>query len=132
MNKKEFICCRFNLKHLRQGDIVEPDEIFITGYAKLPKGITATELYKVIAVGLIVNRKTGIIVDADCSLVTRVAKEFFREIVLGKDLNDYQEIQATLKEMYFGSAKKALISALKTCNEKFKQITENSFEVNDN
>lgn len=110
---------------------MEPNEIFLTGYAKLPKGITATELYRVIAVGLIVDRKTGIILDADCSLVTRVAKEFFRELVVGKNLNDYQELQAVFKEKYFGSAKKALISALKTCNEKFKQITENSFEMDD-
>lgn len=111
---------------------MEPNEIFLTGYAKLPKGITATELYRVIAVGLIVDSKTGIILDADCSLVTRVAKEFFRELVVGKNLNDYQELQVIFKEKYFGSAKKALISALKTCNEKFKQITDNSFDMNEN
>ncbi|SHJ89204.1 DUF3870 domain-containing protein [Paramaledivibacter caminithermalis] len=111
---------------------MEPNEIFLTGYAKLPKGITATELYHVIAVGLIVDKETGIILDADCSLVTRVAKEFFKDLVVGKDLNNYQELQRLFKEKYFGSAKKALISALKICNEKFKQILENSVEVNDN
>lgn len=110
---------------------MEPNEIFLTGYAKLPKGITATELYHVIAVGLIVNKETGIIVDADCSLVTRVAKEFFKELVVGKNLNDYQELQAVFKEKYYGSAKKALISALKTCNEKFKQITSGDVEIHD-
>ncbi|WP_432404919.1 DUF3870 domain-containing protein [Wukongibacter sp. M2B1] len=111
---------------------MDPNEIFLTGYAKLPKGITATELYRVIAVGLIVDKSTGIIVDADCSLVTRVSKEFFKELVLGKDLNDYGEIHKAVKEKYFGSAKKALISALKTCHEKFKQIKENNFEPEEN
>jgi len=109
---------------------VEPNEIFVTGYAKLPKGITATELYKVIAVGLIIDKNTGAIVDADCSLVTRVAKEFFKELVLGKNINDYEEIHNLFKEKYFGSAKKALISALKTCHEKYKQIIDSSFEEN--
>lgn len=108
---------------------MEPYEIFVTGYAKLPKGITATELYRVIAVGLIVDKNTGIIVDADCSLVTRVAKEFFREIVIGKSLNEYQEIHDEFKDKYFGSAKKALISALKTCAEKYKQIIDNNLEA---
>lgn len=111
---------------------MEPNDIFLTGYAKLPKGITATELYHVIAVGLIVDKETGIIVDADCSLVTRVAREFFKELVVGKNLNDYQALQTVFKEKYYGSAKKALISALKTCNEKFKQITVGDVEINDN
>lgn len=111
---------------------MEPNRIFLTGYAKLPKGITATELYHVIAVGLIVDKETGIIIDADCSLVTRVAREFFKELVVGKNLNDCQELQVIFKEKYYGSAKKALLSALKTCNEKFKQIIAGEDEINDN
>lgn len=111
---------------------MECSEVFVTGYAKLPKGITATELYKVIAVGLIVDKETGVIVDADCSLVTRVAREFFKELVLGKNLNDYGEIQSLFMKKYFGSAKKALISALKTCHERYKQILENDDETDDN
>ena len=111
---------------------MKPDEIFITGYAKLPKGITAAELYIVIAVGLIIDRRTGTILDADCSLVTRVAREFFKKLVVGKNINDYEEIQDLFIKKYFGSAKKALISALKICNEKYKQILENSEDAKDN
>lgn len=103
---------------------MEPDVIFVTGYAKLPKGITATELYHVIAVGLKVDRNTGVIVEADCSLVTEVARNFFRELVIGKSLNSYDDIHLLFKRKYYGSAKKALISALKTCSEKYKQIVE--------
>ena len=105
---------------------MEPDEIFVTGYAKLPKGITAAEFYKVIAVGLIIDRQTGTILDGDCSLVTRVAKEFFRELVVGKNIDNYEEIHSLFMKKYYGSAKKALISALKICSEKYKQILENS------
>ncbi len=101
---------------------MEPYEIFVTGYAKLPKGITATELYSVVAVGLIINKETGKIIDADCSLVTRVAKNFFNELVVGKNIKDYETIHEAFKHHYYGSAKKALISAMKTCHEKYKQI----------
>jgi len=101
---------------------LEPYEIFVTGYAKLPKGITATELYSVVAVGLIVNKETGVIIDADCSLVTRVAKNFFNKLVVGKNIKDYDTIYEDFKQHYYGSAKKALISAMKTCHEKYKQI----------
>ncbi len=108
---------------------MEPYEIFVTGYAKLPKGITATELYRVIAVGLIVDKNDGTILDADCSLVTRVAKEFFRDLVIGKNLSEYQVLHNEFKDKYFGSAKKALISALKTCSEKYKQIVDNNLDA---
>ncbi len=101
---------------------MEPYEIFVTGYAKLPQGITATELYKVVAVGLIIDKNNGVILDADCSLVTSVAKRFFKELVVGMNINDYDEIHDAFKHYYYGSAKKALISAMKTSHEKFKQI----------
>lgn len=110
---------------------MEPYEIFITGYAKLPQGITATELYRVIAVGLIIDKNSGTILDVDCSLVTRVAREFIRKLVVGKNIMNIEDIQDAFKNKYFGSAKKALISAIKTCHEKYKQIYENDPNVDD-
>lgn len=97
-------------------------KIFISGYAKLPKGITATELYSVIAVGLLVNANTGEILDADITLVTSVAKNFFRNCVIGENLNHIEPIEKMFTETYFGSARKAIISALRTCADKYKQV----------
>jgi hypothetical protein len=97
-------------------------KIFISGYAKLPKGITATELYSVIAVGLLVNANTGEILDADCTLATSVAKNFFKTCVIGENLNNVETIERILIENYFGSARKAIISALRTCADKYRQV----------
>lgn len=96
--------------------------IFITGYAKLPNGITAQQLYSVVAIGLLVDRETGIIVDADCTLVTSTGKKFFRENVLGKNIIDYNSIEKIFLDRYFGSAKKAILSALRICSDKFEMI----------
>lgn len=104
---------------------MDNNEIFVTGYAKLPQGITAAELYSIIAVGMIVDKGTGLIVDVDCTLATDMGKNFVKRIVVGKNLNDVEEIDNTFNEMYYGSAKKALISAIRTCNEKFRQIQNN-------
>ncbi|MFZ5966650.1 MAG: DUF3870 domain-containing protein [Bacillota bacterium] len=103
-------------------------KIFISGYAKLPKGITATELYSVIAVGLLVNKQTGEIIDADCSLVTDIAKKFFRDNVVGENLNNVEVLEKIFSDSYYGSARKAIISALKTCSEKYKQILTGQVE----
>ncbi len=98
------------------------NEVFVTGYAKLPQGITASELYTVICVGLLVDKETGIILDAECSLVTNLAKSVFKSLVVDHDLNDIEMIEAGFVKHYYGSAKKALISAMRTCHEKLNQI----------
>lgn len=97
-------------------------KVFVSGYAKLPSGITASELYKIIVVGLVVDRETGLIIDGECSLVTGIAKRFFSDIVVNKNLNNIEEIEQEFIDVYYGSAKKALISAMKTCYERYNQI----------
>ncbi len=98
------------------------DKVFVTGYAKLPQGITASEMYHVICLGLLVERDTGIIVDAECSLVTSLAKRVFHDLVVNKDIKKINDIEKEFCRVYYGSAKKALISSLRTCHEKYIQI----------
>lgn len=104
--------------------------LFISGYAKLPSGTTAAELYKVVAVGILVDRESGQIMDADCSLVTSVAKEHVKDILVGNNILHIAEIEKEFIERYFGSAKKALISAVRKCHEKYIRILDN-LEVED-
>ena len=42
-------------------------EILFSGYAKLPTGITASEVYRVIGVIVLIDVEQEIIVDADCT-----------------------------------------------------------------
>lgn len=99
--------------------------IFITGYAKLPQGITATELYTVIAVGMLIDKETGQIHDVDCSLVTDVARRFVKELVVGKNILALETIERSFVERYHGSARKALLSAFKIIAEKYQNILRN-------
>jgi hypothetical protein len=101
-------------------------EIFVSGYARLPQGTTAEEMYSVMVVGMIVDRNTGLIVDAECSLVTDLARKFIAELLVGKSLNNVTEIEEALTLRYFGSARKALISAIKIAYEKYRQIISES------
>lgn len=103
---------------------MEPFEIFISGYAKLPAGTTAAEMYKVVAVGLLIDKHTGRIIDADCSLITRVAKEFVSKHLVGKNLLKLDEIEAVIQNHYFGSVKKALISSMRRCHDKYLSLLE--------
>ncbi len=96
--------------------------VFITGYAKLPQGITATEMYSVIVVGVVVNKATGAIEDIDCSLVTALARQFVKDMCVGQNISDYESLTNLFNNHYHGSARKALLSALKNINEKYKNL----------
>jgi hypothetical protein len=96
------------------------DTIFLTGYAKLPSTITAHKLYEVIAIGVEVAPDTGEIVDVDCTLATGAARRFVSELARGYRLNDgIDGLGERLERRYFGSARKALISAFKIIYEKY-------------
>ncbi|WP_258360385.1 DUF3870 domain-containing protein [Moorella sulfitireducens (nom. illeg.)] len=98
----------------------EPGEkIFFTAYAKLPTTITAHKLYDDIVVGVEVATQTGEIVDFDCTLATDLARRFVRELVMGYTLNEGIEgLIERVERYYFGSARKALITAFKIIYEK--------------
>lgn len=104
-------------------------QIFVTGYAKLPQGITAAELYSVIAVGLVVDMENGEIIEADCSLVTETGRRFIKAIIEGKNMRDIESIVEEIKGKYFGNAKKAITSALKMCAEKYQTAMAEDFDM---
>jgi len=101
----------------------EGQKVFLTGYARLPSGIVASELSKVVGISLVVNRDTGIVLDADCTLVTRVAREFVRTLLVGRSLrDDAAELEREIIARYHGNAQKALVAALRIAHEKFLQL----------
>lgn len=99
--------------------------IFITGYAKLPTSITAEKLYKVIAIGVEIDPKTGIIVEADCTLATEVGRNFLKKLIKGYCLFDgIDSLIKIIETRYYGSARKAIITALKIMYDKWSNYQE--------
>ncbi len=96
------------------------EDILLSGYAKLPSNTTAEELYKNLVIVVEVNPKTGIIDRVECSLATRLAREFVSSLMV--DYNLEKGINPLIKlfeEKYVGSARKAIITALKVLNERY-------------
>lgn len=106
-------------------DVNSQDTIFITGYAKLPGGITASELYRVVGIGIEVDHATSTIISADCTLATEVGRAFFARLVVGKRLEeDFPNLVEEIERRYQGNAQKALITALRISREKYKAFKE--------
>lgn len=96
------------------------EDILLSGYAKLPSNTTAEELYKNLVIVVEVNPKTGIIGQVECSLATHLAREFVSNLMV--DYNLEKGINPLIKifeEKYVGSARKAIITALKVMYERY-------------
>jgi hypothetical protein len=94
--------------------------VLFSGYARLPGGTVASELYGVMALVLLVDIQTGQILEADCTLSTRLAERFVSRLLVGYSLKDNPEkLIQQINLVYQGSAKKALITALRTILDKY-------------
>lgn len=100
--------------------MVNETTVLFSGYARLPGGTVSSELYGVMALVLIVDIQTGRILEADCTLSTRLAERFVSRLLVGQNLNDKPEnLIAKINQVYQGSAKKAIITALRTIIDKY-------------
>ena len=97
------------------------ERVLFSGYAKLPVGITAAEMYKVIGVIVVVDMKSGLIVKADCTLATELARQYIAQCLIGYNLsNGHEELQNILERQYQGSAKKAVATAMRIIYDKYR------------
>jgi hypothetical protein len=97
--------------------------VLFSGYAKVPVGITAAEVYKVIGLIVVVDIETGIITEADCTLATKLARDYISKLLIGYDLSKGSEgIQAILDRQYQGNAKKAISTALRIIHDKYRSF----------
>ncbi len=97
------------------------NHVLFSGYAKLPAGITASELYKTIAITVLVDVETGLIIEADCTLATQLASKHISHIIKGYNLNDGPEpLCQVIDRIYQGNAKKAIATAIRIICDKYR------------
>lgn len=100
--------------------MVQSNIVLFSGYAKLPSGTASSEVYGVMALVVLIDVQTGIIVEADCTLSTRMAEGFVAHLLVGKEIdNGPEEIIALINAVYQGSAKKVIITALRIIADRY-------------
>jgi len=101
------------------------ETLFVTGYAKLPAGITAAELFKVVGLGLEVDAEHGGVLAAECTLATEVGRRFVARLLVGKSIDtDLAAMVRSIEGQYLGSAQKAIVTALRICHDKYRAHRE--------
>lgn len=105
--------------------ISKRESVFFSGYAKLPSGITVTEMYRIIGVMIVVDMETETIMEADCTLITETGRNFVRNIVEGFCLTKgIEPLLRVIDLRYQGNAKRAIISALRIIYDKYKSYKD--------
>lgn len=101
------------------------NKVLFSGYAKLPTGITASEMYKVIGLVVVVNIDTGEILEADCTLATHVASKHVAMAIVGGSLqNGPEPLVNIIDQIYQGSAKKAIITSIRIICDKYRSYKD--------
>jgi hypothetical protein len=96
--------------------------VLISGYAKLPSHITSSKLYETLVVVVTVEMDTGVIKEADCSLSTGLSRRFVAQLIDGYSLEDgIGKLVRKFDTRFYGSTRKAIITALKTIYEKYSE-----------
>ncbi len=101
--------------------------VLFSGYAKLPAGITASELYKIIGITVLIDMETGQIIEADCTLATQLARKHVSSAIAGHYLTDGpDQLVRLIDQIYQGSAKKSIMTAIRIIYDKYRSYKDGS------
>lgn len=102
------------------------DIVLFSSYAKLPSGTASGELFRVMALVVLVEVSTGKIVNADCTLSTRTSEKFIARMLVGGSLaHGPDKLIRVINDNYQGSAKKAIVTALRGIFDKYESYILN-------
>lgn len=99
------------------------DLVLFSGYARLPSNTTAQKFYEELAMVVVIDMNTGVIHNVECTMVTGLAKDFVRDLIVGYDMKQgVDELLKTLEYKYQGHLKKALASAMKMIGTQYAEL----------
>ena len=98
------------------------DLCLFSGYGRLPSNTTAQKIYEELALVMVIDMQTGVVHNAECTMVTGLAKEFVSSLIIGYDMN--QGIEPLVKQLehrYQGHLKKALVSSVRMIGSQYAE-----------
>lgn len=95
--------------------------VFIAGYARLPAGMAAQNMYDTLTITAEIDKKYGVIVSTSCTLATKHGRGYVESLMKGHSLQDgIDELTEHVKEHYLGKAGNAIQSALKDLYKQYE------------
>ncbi|MBS4192587.1 DUF3870 domain-containing protein [Bacillus sp. FJAT-49705] len=100
----------------------QPNTVYIIGDSKTSLNNPIMQKYNGFFIGLVIDRDTDRIVDAECSATIALTSLFIKSLFVGKSILEVDRMNEEIEHRYFGSSQKALMVAFKNANIKYTQI----------
>ncbi|WP_201714606.1 DUF3870 domain-containing protein [Rossellomorea arthrocnemi] len=98
------------------------DTIYIIGDARTAANNPIMQQYNVFFVGLVIDKTTHLIVDADCSSTISLTASFVKHLLVGQSIINLDSVIQEIESRYFGASQKALSIAFKNAHIKYMKI----------
>jgi hypothetical protein len=94
--------------------------IFV-GHAKPPANTVSGQMYTILSVVCEVDMDSGVIVAAEFTVATELAKQYLNRLLAGRNLNtDEDAIVEELEKCYFSGTQKALIQCFRDMAKRYR------------
>lgn len=94
--------------------------LIVTAYSKAPQNTTMYENNKFMGIVLEINKETHVIVNAEATLITQVAKDYFKRLLVGVNFKeDITPVLESIKENYLAPSQNSMIVALKVAHQRY-------------
>ncbi|SEU10172.1 protein of unknown function [Salinibacillus kushneri] len=94
---------------------------YFVGEAKSPGNNPIMKQYHTFFVGFVIDPNTHEILDAECTSILDITKQFVQNLFVGQSILDGERVAEEIRTRYFGSSQKALIVAFKQAQLKYKE-----------
>src|SRR5690625_3365505 len=102
--------------------IEEMNTFIVTAYAKAPQNTSMYEVYKYIGVVLEIDRQSRVIVNAEFTFITDLAKDYFKRLVVGYNMDHGVEaILQQIEKSYFAPSTNSISVALKSAFRRYEE-----------
>lgn len=96
------------------------ETIMVTAYSNAPKNTSMYENNKVYGLILEIDKKSHVIVGAEATVLTELAKNFLNRMLVGVDFSkDIKPVIDEIQSSYFAPSQNAMIVALKTAHQRY-------------
>lgn len=113
------------MTELPQYSYTDKEVVFVVGYGNLPANCVLKDDYSLIALSLLVDTRTNIILDAAVNTINELSMRFIRAQLVGRRLlEDNEQIIEDLNR-YQAPAQKSLVVAFKSTADRYRNYLRN-------
>lgn len=101
---------------------VSSEYLLTTGFAQLPKGTPLSEMQKVFACSLVIDKRDGKVVDASFTFLMGLTEEFLRGLVIGRSVpDDWDIISQEIRSRFLTPTQGAIIQAIQAAIDRYTE-----------